>query len=229
MSDENKNFDNWNDDRRQGWDVSGSRGRPRFSHGGIYAGHNGSHNHAVIGAIILVIGILFLLRNLGIFLFTSIWHFWPAILIIIGIAKIFESRDFRRVLSGVIIAVVGAIFLANNLGYISWGVWRLLWPVLVIGFGLIMVLRGFGRKGSRSGARSFIDNASATSDNMLKEMVVFGGIHRKFETQDFQGGEVSAVFGGAEIDLRGAGTTRDVVEIEADAVFGGVELKVPDS
>jgi predicted membrane protein len=35
------------------------------------------------------------------------------------------------------------------------------------------------------------------------------------------------VFGGAEIDLRSAGTKREEITIKADAVFGGIELWVP--
>ena len=38
-----------------------------------------------------------------------------------------------------------------------------------------------------------------------------------------------AIFGGIELDLRGATTTLEELEIEANAVFGGIELIVPDT
>ena len=56
---------------------------------------------------------------------------------------------------------------------------------------------------------------------------VFSGTRQKLETQDFLGGKISVVFGGAEIDLRSAGTKREEISIKAEAVFGGIELWVP--
>ncbi len=61
----------------------------------------------------------------------------------------------------------------------------------------------------------------------LHAEVVFSGTRQKLDTQDFLGGKVTAVFGGAEIDLRGAAMKREEVSIKAEAVFGGIELWVP--
>ena len=46
-------------------------------------------------------------------------------------------------------------------------------------------------------------------------------------SQDFQGGEVVAIFGGVELDLRQAGMTGDSAVLEINAIFGGVEIKIP--
>ena len=56
---------------------------------------------------------------------------------------------------------------------------------------------------------------------------VFSGTRQKLDTQDFLGGKVTTVFGGAEIDLRAVGTKLDEVSIKAEAIFGGIELWVP--
>jgi predicted membrane protein len=64
---------------------------------------------------------------------------------------------------------------------------------------------------------------------VLNEFTVFGGVRRRIDSQEFEGGEVSAIFGGVEIDLRGAATKKDEVVIELNAIFGGVELRVPDT
>ena len=91
-----------------------------------------------------------------------------------------------------------------------------------------MLSRGFGR-GHHWDKTGFMDGASTISDNVVSADVVFGGINRKIQSQDFQGGSASAVFGGVEIDLRGAAITRDEIYMEVDAVFGGVEMRVPDT
>jgi predicted membrane protein len=55
-----------------------------------------------------------------------------------------------------------------------------------------------------------------------------GGGERVVRSQDFRGGEVTAILGGFEIDLRGAGIAGDSATIEVFALFGGVELRVPE-
>jgi hypothetical protein len=198
----------------------------RSTHGGVYAGHGGPHSHVVWGIVVLLLGILFLLENLGIFHVRDIWHYWPVILIGIGIAKIFDAAGLHDKIWGATIAGAGVIFLAHSTGYLPWNPWHILWPVLLICWGTALLLRGVGSRGRDA---SHAPMEGTISNNILKEEVVFGGINRKIQAQDFQGGKVTAIFGGVEIDLRGSATTRDEIQIEANAVFGGVELKVPDT
>jgi uncharacterized membrane protein HdeD (DUF308 family) len=42
---------------------------------------------------------------------------------------------------GLMALVVGIVFLLQNLGYISGNVWGIIWPALVIIFGLAMIMR----------------------------------------------------------------------------------------
>jgi hypothetical protein len=71
--------------------------------------------------------------------------------------------------------------------------------------------------------------SGASSSSTLNEWAVFSGVRRKLDTQEFEGGEVTAVFGGAEIDLRGAGMKKDEAIIDVNAVFGGVEIRTPET
>ena len=41
----------------------------------------------IMGLVVIAVGVLFLLRNVGIVYFEDIWQFWPVILIAIGISK----------------------------------------------------------------------------------------------------------------------------------------------
>jgi len=42
---------------------------------------------------------------------------------------------------GLMVLVVGIVFLMQNLGYISGGVWEILWPSFLIITGLVMIFR----------------------------------------------------------------------------------------
>jgi phage shock protein PspC (stress-responsive transcriptional regulator) len=44
---------------------------------------------------------------------------------------------------GVVLVVIGVIFLANNAGYVNWAV---SWPAVLIGIGLLLLIRNLDRK-----------------------------------------------------------------------------------
>ena len=118
-----------------------------------------------------------------------------------------------------------------------------LWPLFLIGAGLMMLGNRFwgphlpgpgqgrwdrGRwdKGSWDKGR---EAEAGASDSTLNEVAIFGGGKRKVTTQDFKGGERTAIFGGFEIDLRNAGMTGDSAVLEINAIFAGAEVRIPDT
>src|SRR5262249_43027893 len=62
----------------------------------------------------------------------------------------------------------------------------------------------------------------------LSEFAFMGGGDRVVRSQDFRGGEVTAILGGFGIDLRGAGIAGDSATINIFTLFGGVDVKVPE-
>ena len=175
----------------------------------------------VIPALIVIgIGVLFLLNNLNIFFLHDIWRFWPGILIAVGLVRLVDSPGSNGKLQGGVLVVVGALFLAGNLGFVELS-WRDFWPLVLIGAGLLMLWH-------RLTPATFVTpDTPAGHEETLNEYAVFGGIERKVTTDDFRGGQVSAVFGGVELDLRRAGMRGDSAVIDINATFGGVELKIP--
>jgi predicted membrane protein len=202
---------------------------------------NPGPRHAFMGLALLVVGVVFLLTNLGVFYPEDVRTYWPVILIPFGIGlAVFRPGVMRRLWGGSI-AVVGLVLLAHNLGYIHGNIWQLLWPVWLIFMGISFLLRAIkGGGGQPWNAGDFLPpepgappngpaSFPASSGNMLNEVTVFGGVRRRIVSQEFEGGEVSAIFGGVEIDLRQAATKKEEVIIQLNAVFGGVELMVPDT
>lgn len=45
---------------------------------------------------------------------------------------------------GIALVVVGAVFLLQNLGYISASAWGIVWPVIIIAAGLSMIFKKHG-------------------------------------------------------------------------------------
>lgn len=148
-------------------------------------------------------------------------RFWPLALLAIGLAGLIRPRgSIDRAWGGILVAA-GILFQLDQFGDIRFHVFDA-WPLLIIAFGLLPAWKAFEQ--SRVGGATAGAPVSA-----LKEWVVFGGVESTLTAQDFQGGEVLALFGGCEIDLSKASMEGNQITIEAKAVFGGVKLRVPES
>jgi hypothetical protein len=217
--------------------------RHRWNRHGDYRGHGG-----LVGGVILAgIGVALLLQNLGIPFFDDLERYWPVILIVIGIAQCARSMGMGGKVWGGAICAVGVVFLLENFGFVRGDVWRFLWPGIMIIIGLGMLARSIDRHGAGAPNPAAGDYAKNLGDDIknrisrqmspfsnnsrdhLSEWAIFSGVRRRIDSQDFQGGEAFAMFGGVELDLRKAGATRDEILIEINAIFGGVELRLPEN
>jgi len=199
--------------------------RQRYGHGA---------GGMVIGGLIVLIGLLILLDNMGIVRFHDVWRYWPVLLIVVGIAKILESVTPAGYIWGGVVTLAGALLLLDNLDIVVFD-FNLIWPLLLIAFGLSMLLRSMDRKRYLASATSATSATGAPGAGPIDEtsncnaFAVFGGSQRRISTPDFRGGEAVAVFGGVEFDLRKAGMTVDQAVIDVNVVCGGLEVRVPDN
>lgn len=169
----------------------------------------------VIGLILLIIGGGLVLDRSGFWDFGAILATWWPMFIIVIAALQLVTRSAPLAFTAILL-VVGIIFQASRLGYLPSNVWSYLWPAALILIGLWLAFsRGRG-PGSR-----------AVSDDTINTTVAFGGANPRVLSQDFRGGSVTALFGGAEVDLRDAQLSPDGAALEVTAAFGGVELSVP--
>jgi len=66
----------------------------------------------------------------------------------------------------------------------------------------------------------------AGTDNVVDVVAVLGGFERRVTTSDFRGGEITAILGGCELDLRESSIVKEAV-INVFATWGGINIKVP--
>jgi hypothetical protein len=130
---------------------------------------------------------------------------------------------------------------------VPWFRLRLLWPVLLLVLGASLLWQAIrGKRGlvpgmsdireyARAGAAAGLEATRGLSADpgqegaVLKEFTFMGGGERIIRSQEFRGGEVTAIMGGFQIDLRAAGIAGDSATIEVFTLFGGVEFKVPQA
>jgi predicted membrane protein len=169
------------------------------------------------GAILIVLGTVFLLDHLNVINAEVIWKYWPLLLIALGIAK--AVNEGKRV-GGILLALLGVFFMLEHLGYRLF-TWNNFWPVLIIAAGVAMI---WGRFDVRY-PKNIEGNGAA---NTIQAFAIFGGVERRVHMTNFAGGELTAMFGGIEMDFRSADIDGEEAVLFLDAVFGGIELVLPD-
>lgn len=164
---------------------------------------------ALLGILLIAAGAAFILNHyFNIFSWFTAW--WPVLIILIGVLQIIKHS--ASLLTSLTIIAAGFVFLAKNLGYIPG---RLIFPIGLILAGCWFI---FNR---------MIGYHKVVSEDRLNHFALFSGLETRNQTQNFSGGSITAVFGGAEMDLRDARLSERGAELELTAVFGGVEITVP--
>ncbi len=171
---------------------------------------------SIVGLILIILGALWVLNNTEIITFRfSNW--WPLILIAVGLINLFENRRVNNPFAWILIAL-GVIFLLTTHDYFQWSeIWKF-WPVILIIIGISIL---FGRGGTKI--------TGSSSDDMFDGTAIFWGLEKKIADKAFKGGSITAIFGGAEIDLRSAELDKDGAVLDITAIFGGVEIWIPES
>lgn len=170
--------------------------------------------HTFIGVVLLVVGSLILVNNLGLGdAFGGIFRqLWPITFFILG--GVFMSRNRPR--TGGFFILVGVILLLSQIFNISF--WKLFWPLLIIWLGLSLLISRPNRKTTSA--------ETASSSTEIKEEAIFWAVKKKMTGKDFQGGEITAIFGGVELDLRDVEIPSEGATLKITAIFGGIEIKV---
>ena len=172
----------------------------------------------VFGLIVLTLGTLWTLDNLGILESEPILEWWPALLVAFGVGKLLGWFAPQQTVAGAVFIFIGLLLLGNSMDWISIRLWHL-WPLALIAIGASLVMRSV--RGPAAPTGSTDRNAEVHTFAMM------AGVNQKSESQEFRGGDASAIMGGIELDLRAARTTQPQVVIDVFAWWGGIDIFVP--
>lgn len=207
-----------------------------------------SNSSRVCGGLIIIgVGLVFLLRNIGVN--VPDWIFsWPTLLIVIGLLI-----GYKRNYNGpgwLILTLVGVFFTVKNI--VDFDVSKYYFAMIFIVLGLILLFkparsktehdRWHGKWKSRMKRKyAEMGNLNIPGDETAKDpythrdrndviesVSIFARNQHKVYSKNFKGGEVVAVFGGADVDLSQA-DFEGVIKIDVVAVFGGVKIVIPPS
>ena len=192
------------------------------------------------GLLVALAGTLLLAMNLG-WLDAQLRHIvfsWPMIFVFFTVVSLIN----RNLLSALVFLGLSTFFLLpriagaypNAIPWIDSGFAATYWPALLIFMGICIAVGLHLGKGSFilifNGQKGSIFSTSegvTGKDGIYRRAVVFGGAEDVFLEPVFRGGEVSAVFGGVELDLRKTTLPEGDTHLDVSVVFGGLELILP--
>lgn len=179
----------------------------------------------MMGIILVGVGVILLFANVGM-IDWEIKHIifsWPFILFVIGLISFLSSN--RKGL-GVVAMLVGGFYLLPRI--FPWMDYdrNLLWPIILIALGVYLIMK---RVSWGDGKANFFQRRENTiSSDKIDDVAIFGGGEKSFVSDNFQGGKVTAIFGGSEIDLSKCKLAPGDHVIDIFAAFGGTEIFIPN-
>lgn len=167
---------------------------------------------SLLGVLVVAIGVAALLDQLDVVevsLGAIISTWWPLLVIAVGVAALATVPRAWVGPAGVL--AVGILLQLGQLGLLDVSLWGLLWPIAIILVGISLITRL---------------GTSSTDEGVVNSTVLWWGAERRSTSQAFQGGSLTAIMGGIELDLRQAHVVGRA-EISVFTLWGGVEITVP--
>lgn len=163
-------------------------------------------------AVLIAVGGLWLLDTANVLSAgPTIDHWWPVAVIALGLLA--AAADRRLSPGPVVLVGIGALLLVGQLDLVQ--VDAVIWPVIAIAAGLWLLFnRGRGAR-----AREEVSERQDV-------VAVLGAAETRSRSPHFRHANVSAVLGGATLDMRDAQLDPGAT-VDALALFGGVDVIVP--
>ena len=184
------------------------------------------------GALVVVVGILFLLNSTGVANLDGVLDWWPSLIVLYGAWRLIANR-FRSLFWPILLIAVGVFFQLGELGFdIDLSDY---WPVALIAAGILILSGGIRRQNRRrrrsttgSNSATIIDVDVSTSqdadDDTLHAVV---GSQDRVISGDFQSGSINVVMGSGTLDMRYARIVDKPATLEVSIVMSDVKVRVP--
>jgi len=168
----------------------------------------------LLGAVVVVVGMILLLDTTGVAETGSLLNYVPSLFVLFGLYALITS-GFRNLFGPFLVIVLAGAWQIAALDLVPEADLTSFWPALIVLFGISLLL---GRMRTK---------AEEVSEQSVDGIAVFGGRNQRVTSSRFAGADLTALFGGYELDLRDAEVADRPARISAIAMFGGVEIIVP--
>jgi hypothetical protein len=171
----------------------------------------------VLGTGIAAAGVLFTLDNVGILDADEWLRFWPLLLVAFGAGLLLGGGSPSERIGGGIWLAIGGWLMTDELLDLRFSLFDF-WPLALVVAGALLVMRA---------VRPASKPVATDDDGTLHAFAMMSGVKRASSSLQFQGGSLTAVMGGIEIDLRSSLLAGGTATLDCFAMWGGIEVKVP--
>jgi predicted membrane protein len=176
----------------------------------------------LLGGILIVLGGLFLLDSMNVldFRLTRVVFSWPFIMLVIGLFVLVNTE--QKFLGG-ILSGIGALFLIPRIFPQVDYDGSIIIPIFLIALGAYIILK---RRKTETGLEFSADNLKINKDK-IDDVSIFGGGTKIISSNNFQGGSITAIFGGSEINLINCQLAEGDNVLDVLCIFGGTTIILP--
>ncbi|MFZ2285790.1 MAG: DUF5668 domain-containing protein [Bacteroidales bacterium] len=182
-------------------------------------------NRLLIGILLIVAGLILMIKKSTI-LPEPLDHFiddiifsWQMLLVAIGVITLIGSDNKTP---GIVMVAVGGFFLIPELFSDFFRSFNFFWPALFIVIGVVLLMNS-----NRLGKK--LNFSTSNKADYIDYTNIFSGAERQLITDNFQGGKITSIFGGGEVDLTRSSLSPGENVIEITCIFGGTTIIVPES
>lgn len=170
--------------------------------------------NVIWGISLVILGVLWGLDAVNIIDVTLFFRGWWTLFIIIPSTVDMIQKGLK--VSNVTSLIVGVMLYFASIDVLTWDIiWKLTLPIIIVYAGFSIIFKGTKNRPNIK-----------TEGYKGEYSAIFSGQKEDFINQEFTGATADAVFGGVELNLKGAIIKEDV-EIKISAIFGGVDIIVP--
>ena len=163
-------------------------------------------DNLIIGIFLVIIGVITFGNQNNFWDINIFFKGWWTLFLIIPSIIIILKKDFVTGISGLIIGVIMLLSVNNIIEFVS------IWPIFIVIIGLSLI---------------FGNNKKKETKSKNKYIAIFSG-SEDIVNDNFKGTDITAVFGGVDLNLKKSEITEDV-NISCLCLFGGIDIIVPDN
>jgi Cell wall-active antibiotics response 4TMS YvqF/Domain of unknown function (DUF5668) len=189
----------------------------------------------LIGAFLVLMGLLLALDQFGWVESAHLMRFWPLLVVLYGLTIL--QHGGRGVVFGSIVVLIGGWLLLNTLHLLTLAPWQFLGPLILVVVGARILLRGGAPRQppapppSMEGYTPSLTTSPASSPPVSDHISMFGmmgSTKQRVSGAIFRSADMTSFMGGCELDLRDALLGPDgTAYVDVFALMGGAHIIVP--
>ncbi len=183
---------------------------------------NAFDKRIMLGGVLIILGGIFLLNTMDIlhFRFAYVVFSWPFAMLVIGLFVLINTE--KKFLGGVLTGIGGLFLIERIFPEVDYD-GGIVIPLFLIILGAYIIFKK--RRIDTDTGQQF--ETSKINKDKIDDVSIFGGGNKIISSNNFQGGNITAIFGGSEINLMNCQLAEGDIVLDVLCVFGGTTIIVP--